>query len=409
MELFNLHHHRNHKISPFRSLFGLTTATALTVLSFGGLPLAIAQTPSVSLRPDDSGEAVADLQRQLADLGYYNGEITGFFGSLTQDAVVRFQQDNGLTADGVVGSATEQALYGESSPAAAEQTEQDPESSAPRRMLRLNDDGDQVAELQRRLAALGYYEGEISGVFDRQTEAAVIQFQQDNGLTADGIVGASTTDALRRPTEEIARSPSPAPTTTIPPTTSTATPDRTTPLLRVGDSGTEVSALQTRLKELGFYQGEVTGSYDRPTEAAVIAFQRSQGLTPDGIAGPQVAAALTNPRNLTGGTTPPQNEQYLQARREAEQARQEAQQARLEAEQARLEAEQARLVLSQNMEEGRFSVVELQRHLQTNGFNPGGMNGVLTPETQQAIVEAQRTYGLTQGDLDLFGDSSLPY
>jgi len=62
--------------------------------------------------------------------------------------------------------------------------------------------------------------------------------------------------------------------------------------LKVGDSGPEVSELQRRLKEAGFSPGQIDGDFGPATEAAVIAFQKSNNLLADGIAGPKTLAAL---------------------------------------------------------------------------------------------------------------------
>ncbi len=62
--------------------------------------------------------------------------------------------------------------------------------------------------------------------------------------------------------------------------------------LRQGDSGPGVIALQQKLLAAGFRPGNIDGSFGPGTEAAVIAFQRSEGLVADGIAGPRTLAAL---------------------------------------------------------------------------------------------------------------------
>jgi peptidoglycan hydrolase-like protein with peptidoglycan-binding domain len=147
----------------------------------------ISQTPLV-LQPGDSGVAVADVQNYLAILGYFNGENSLFFGPETEDAVRRFQADNGQVVDGIVGAATlEEILINIGSP-----------SLIPRENLRLNDAGTQVLELQRRLSDLGWFTGVETGFFGSQTEEAVIAFQQARGIVADGIVGQETADALRQ-------------------------------------------------------------------------------------------------------------------------------------------------------------------------------------------------------------------
>ena len=70
-----------------------------------------APTPEPLLRNGSTGQAVTDLQARLATLGYYSGEIDGQFGPGTRDAVVLFQQENNLVADGLVGSETKEILF----------------------------------------------------------------------------------------------------------------------------------------------------------------------------------------------------------------------------------------------------------------------------------------------------------
>jgi len=82
--------------------------------------------------------------------------------------------------------------------------------------------------------------------------------------------------------------------------------------LREGASGPEVSELQSRLKEHGFDPGKIDSKFGPGTEAAVIAFQKSEGLTADGIAGPQTMAKLgfavapsAQPEDITDRVTVP--------------------------------------------------------------------------------------------------------
>ena len=56
------------------------------------------------------GETVRRVQQKLLQWGYYDGNVDGVFGQETYDAVVRFQKKNGLTADGVAGSRTLEAM-----------------------------------------------------------------------------------------------------------------------------------------------------------------------------------------------------------------------------------------------------------------------------------------------------------
>ena len=63
-------------------------------------------------------------------------------------------------------------------------------------------------------------------------------------------------------------------------------------LSQLGSRGQEVRAVQQKLKELGFYGGSVDGIFGAPTRRAVVAFQKSVGITADGIAGPKTLLYL---------------------------------------------------------------------------------------------------------------------
>ncbi len=63
-------------------------------------------------------------------------------------------------------------------------------------------------------------------------------------------------------------------------------------LSRLGSTGSEVKSVQQKLKSLGFYNGAVDGIYGTQTKNAVTAFQRSVGITADGIAGSQTLLYL---------------------------------------------------------------------------------------------------------------------
>ncbi len=63
-------------------------------------------------------------------------------------------------------------------------------------------------------------------------------------------------------------------------------------MLRLNSSGPEVTALQQALQAAGFSPGAIDGSFGPGTEAAVLAFQRSEGIAADGVVGPNTASAL---------------------------------------------------------------------------------------------------------------------
>jgi hypothetical protein len=80
-----------------------------------------------------------------------------------------------------------------------------------------------------------------------------------------------------------------------PPPFSLASEDGTKPTLRTGNSGPLVSALQEHLAALAYFVPEMTGEFDDDTLHAVTAFQKVNGLAPDGIVGPSTLAALRHP------------------------------------------------------------------------------------------------------------------
>ncbi|MDQ0232560.1 L,D-transpeptidase family protein [Metabacillus malikii] len=69
-----------------------------------------AQSVSGLLKIGSQGVAVRELQQQLTNNGYSTGGIDGIFGTQTKQAVIQFQRNNGLTADGIVGPMTNKAL-----------------------------------------------------------------------------------------------------------------------------------------------------------------------------------------------------------------------------------------------------------------------------------------------------------
>lgn len=141
------------------------------------------------LQVGSRGEAVLDLQLRLGALGHrYDPDDPGEFGDGTDAAVRAFQHDRGLRVDGVVGRHTWSSLV-ESGFTLGD------------RLLYFRQPlirGDDVAELQRRLNALGFDARRVDGMFGPDTQRALVQFQRSTGLVPDGICGADSVDALAR-------------------------------------------------------------------------------------------------------------------------------------------------------------------------------------------------------------------
>ncbi len=142
-----------------------------------------------TLRPDDRGEAVRNLQYTLYELGYYDGRIDGIYGQTTSDAVRSFQIENKLTpVDGIAGKNTLTKLYSSSAIPASQ-------AGDLYETVSYGDTGEVVVEIQGCLVDFGYLTA-VTGVYDEDTVAAVTSFQRANGLKADGICGSETLKVL---------------------------------------------------------------------------------------------------------------------------------------------------------------------------------------------------------------------
>lgn len=159
-----------------RSIRLIVLVVCVLTILFTAMPTAMAAATTMSL--GSRGEDVTVLQSKLLSLGYLDyPSATGYYGALTKTAVTRFQNNNGLGADGIAGPLTQSKLYS---------------SAAKSLLLRVGSYGEAVQTLQLRLKKLGYFNGTGTGYYGPVTRAAVIAFQQANGLYADGIAGPNT-------------------------------------------------------------------------------------------------------------------------------------------------------------------------------------------------------------------------
>ena len=124
-------------------------------------------------------------------------------------------------------------------------------------------EGEDVRRMQTRLTELGYYTGEITGNFGANTKSAVEAFQADFDDEVTGVADAYLQSLM-------------AMTSYRP--------------LRFGSSGEQVKRLQTKLMQLGYYTGKVSGHYLESTQEAVEAFQSRNAL---GVTGEANAATQT--------------------------------------------------------------------------------------------------------------------
>ena len=152
----------------------------------------------------------------------------------------------------------------------------------PMNTISLGARGDDVRDVQSRLAGLGYaIDAEEHGVFGATTQRAVREFQQRRQLIVDGLVGEDTWQEL----VEAARTLG----------------DRVLYLRSPSYRGDDVRDLQGRLNLLGFDAGREDGILGERTHNAIRDFQRNVALVPDGIVGPVTLEALLRIRPVATG------------------------------------------------------------------------------------------------------------
>lgn len=212
------------------------------------------------LKKGDSNSNVTYLQYGLHIMCCNPNGFDGSFGNGTYNAVVKYQNKKGLSADGIVGDATWGALC------------------------------DDIRSIQRQLQNKGFNPGAVDGIAGPKTYNAVIAFQKANGLTADGMVGPASLAKL----------------------SNSGYNDSAQPVLQKGSKGSAVVTLQQKLIAKGYSCGSAgaDGDFGSGTYNAVIAFQRANGLAVDGIVGPATWAALNSTESISApstGTTTPSN------------------------------------------------------------------------------------------------------
>jgi len=286
---------------------------------------------SSTLTIGDRGQSVTSIQSTLKSKGYYNYNVDGIFGPITEKAVKQFQSANGLSASGVVDQATENAI-------SAAEKKQAPSSTAG--VLKTGSRGSEVTSVQQQLKNKGYYNYNVDGIFGPITEKAVKQFQSANGLSQTGIVDSQTKNKLSSASVEEKKEEVSG--------------------LKVGARGSSVTSLQQNLKDRGYYNYNVDGIFGSITEKAVKEFQSIVGLPVTGIANDATIDAL----KTRSTTQTPVNDQ----------------------------AKQGDLLKLGVKGEG---VKELQSKLTALGYYKGSKDGDFGPATEQAVKNFQSRNKLT--------------
>jgi len=245
------------------------------------------------LKRGASGTDVRSLQEAMIELGYLSGYADGSFGASTEKAVIAFQRKNLYPDTGLVDATLQAYLYsGKPINAKGEAVKITTLSPVPGAIMKLNNTGALVGEVQQQLKNLGYYTGSITNKYDSATKKAVTAFQKKNGLKADGLAGAETRSLLASgsalgPKDDPSATPGPTATPTPVPTW-----DIPASTVQNGSEGNDAMAVQLRLQELGYYRGMADGVFGRASVNALKSFQTNNGLTADGKAGKTTYAVL---------------------------------------------------------------------------------------------------------------------
>ena len=267
--------------------------------------------PSV-LKNGSQGSAVEKLQKRLKALGYFEEDVTGYFGSYTEKCVKEYQKAAGLTVDGIAGSDVLGTIYKDDAPKKendkktqdkAEQSNSNPPAQAadnqeevtkketepktepetqketkatgPKDVdkLSLGGKGATVRQLQERLSELAYYTGEVTGVFDEATlEAMQAYFRASELKPADEM----TDEQFQVLCSDKAVSAADF------------------AALQLNYEGSDVTSLQQALIKLGYLAPDKeTGVFDDDTATAVKLAQTNFALDVTGVADDSFLTALS--------------------------------------------------------------------------------------------------------------------
>ncbi|MBP7330836.1 MAG: peptidoglycan-binding protein [Firmicutes bacterium] len=264
-----------------------------------------------------NGPDVQYVQRRLMELGFYKGPVNGVYNPETRDAVIRAQQSFGLAPDGIVGPDTYNALG--LSPT-------DEVTISPEYVINID-----TLTLQLSLQHLGRQAGLFPvavGKPDTPTPIGdwkIIQKTLNpggpfgvrwmrincpwggygiHGTDNEASIGtAASHGCVRMHNDDIIQIYDLVSLGTRVKITGNAFTGR---LLRIGvEPGSDVLRVQQILQTLGYYRSDLDGFYGPVTEAAVIRFQRDQGLSPDGIVGPMTYNRLQLVNDLALGDVRP--------------------------------------------------------------------------------------------------------
>lgn len=280
-----------------------------------------------------SGSEVAALQNSLVAAGYLARTVDGDFGSTTKEAVALFQKDKGLSVTGVADEATQEAIR---------QAEGEGYRNGGGIVYAVGNQGDVIADMQRRLQTAGYLKGDIDGVYGNDTVKAVEDFQRHHDFPISGAIDEMTYEALNEVEGQESSS------------AEDSASSSSSNSFVVGDSGSAVESIQRKLKRLDYLDGVADGIYGGQTAMAVRAFQRDEGLKVTGEVDHKTLVALN----------------------------------------AAYEERTGEFTLS--VGDSGNKVIRLQNKLLLHGYNPGVADGVYGEGTAEAVRRLQAEENLSR-------------
>lgn len=295
-----------------------TLAVVFAVSFFCFIP----QSQAAVLKEGDRGAQVEQVQQLLIARGFLDGKADGVYGAATVEAIRAFQESMGLDADGICGDQTLQLLTGIDIEDDSENaTEESTVGGDDEYVIKLGSSGDDVADVQNMLIAMGYMEGAADGVCDENTVEGIKRFQESVGIDPDGIAGARTLDAINEAAQNFMNGEVPSDEAlvddglTVEPTAPTNNKNTAEKTLSTGEyaeigsvikpgmHGEGVVDLQKKLIAHGFLSGSADGVCGAQTVQALKNFQASVGLPADGVCGLMTYSALEDASYDTSDTT----------------------------------------------------------------------------------------------------------
>ena len=363
------------KLPSAAAMHFLPAVLILALVSIAGQALAVEK--------GSSGAEVTDIQRCLRRLGYFNGPVNGNFGSLTKNAVIKYQQANGLPTIGIVGERTEKLLHSQ-----CQSRKSDRHTRSEERVssdLQLGSRGSAVLSLQENLRRLGLYHSPVTGYFGTETQQALIAFQQSHGIRPDGIVGARTQENIRISLNQ--------------PSTPGIGGDALPNALNQGDRGVEVTQLQQSLQQLGYLNVNPTGYFGPVTKEAVARFQRDNALYLSGVADTQTLTAISRALQSSVNSNSSSNYSYSSQSDGNNSSTNYSYSSQSDGNtNSNYNYDSNSTCSSINRDiclgERSHRVAILQERLQTLGFFNGNVTGYFGPATKDSVAQFQRANNL---------------